>query len=137
MVMTQSQLEFQYNKAYHVLKTINKLQKEYGDLKAEYEKAVVIRSKDALKEYVNIISEAFPEDKITSRSGVIRITFNDPTQYRSTNEILVRIPKVDGKRPMKGHYAKSNSYGELAWVDLVFTNQFLKSTLNIFQLPKI
>ena len=135
--MTQSQLEFQYNKAYHVLKTIDKLQNEYDDLKAEYEKAVVVRSKDALKEYVDILSKAFPEDKITSRSGAIRITFKNANQYRSTGEILAKIPKVDGKQPVKGHYAKSNSYGELAWVDLVFTNQFLKSTLNIFQLPKI
>jgi len=135
--MTQSQLEFQYNKAYHVLKTIDKLQNEYDDLKAEYEKAVVIRSTDALKEYVDILSEAFPEDKVTSRGGTIRITFNDPTQYRSTNEILVRIPKVDGKRPMKGHYAMRNDFDEMAWVELVFTNQFLKSTLNIFQLPRI
>ena len=135
--MTQSQLEFQYNNAYHVLETIAKLQNEYSDLKAEYEKAVVVRSKDALKEYVDIVSEAFPEDKVTSRSGIIRITFKNANQYRSTGEILAKIPKVDGKQPMKGHYAKSNSYGELAWVDLVFTNQFLKSTLNIFQLPKI
>ena len=129
--MTQSQLEFQYNNAYHVLKTIAKLQNEYSDLKAEYEKAVVIRSKDALKEYVGIVSEAFPEDKVTSRSNLIRITFKDPNQYRSTGEILSKIPKVDGKQPMKkrgvsnGHYPKRNTYGELAWVDLVFTNQGL------------
>ena len=135
--MTQSQLEFQYNKAYHVLKTINKLQKEYGDLKAEYEKAVVIRSTDALKEYVDILSEVFPKDKVTSRGGTIRITFKNPTQYRSTNDILARIPKVDGKRPMKGHYAKRNDYDEIAWIELALTNQFLKSTLNIFQLPRI
>ena len=135
--MTESQLEFQYNNAYHVLETIAKLQHEYNDLKAEYEKAVVVRSKDALKEYVGILSEAFPEDKITSRSGAIRITFKNANQYRSTSEILAKIPKVDGKQPMKRSSAKSNSYGELAWIELVFTSQFLKSTFNIFQLPTL
>jgi len=130
--MTQSQLEFQYNKAYHVLKTIDKLQNEYNDLKAEYEKAVVIRSKDIREEYVGIISEAFPEDRVTSRSGLIRITFKDPNQGRNHPAILAKIPKVNGKQPMKGH-----SYSEEGWVDLEFTTQFLKSTLNIFQLPNV
>ncbi len=135
--MTQSQVEFQFNKAYHVLETISKLQNEYSDLKAEYEKLIVVRSKDKLKEYVGILTTAFPEDKVTSRGGIIRITFKDKNQYRSTSLILSKIPKVDGMQPMKSSNAKRNSYGEIGWVDLVFTNQFLKSTLYIFQLPKI
>ena len=135
--MIQSQVESQFDKAYHVLETISKLQNEYSDLKAEYEKLIVVRSKDKLKEYVGIISTAFPEDRVTSRGGIIRITFKNKNQYWSTSSIVSKIPKVDGKQPMKSSNAKKNSYGEIGWVDLVFTNQFLKSTLNISQLPTI
>ena len=87
------------------------------------------------KEYLDIVSKAFSEDKVTSRGGKIRITFKDKNKYRSYGQILNKIPKDGGKQPMKISNAKSNTHGEISSAELVFTNQFLKSTLKLKTLP--
>jgi len=128
--------QIKYKDAIQIKKEISKLVKEYDKLKSEYETSVKNYSKNKQSEYYDIVSKAFSgEAKVTSRGGKIRITFKDKNKYRSYGEILNKIPKDGGKQPLKVSDAKGNTYGEISWVDLVFTNQFLKSALNLKTLP--
>jgi len=125
-----------YKDAIQIKKEISKLVKEYDKLKSEYETSVKNYSKNKQSEYYDIVSKAFSgEAKVTSRGGKIRITFKDKNKYRSFGEILNKIPKDGGKQPLKVDNSKQNTYSEIAWVDLVFTNQFLKKALNLKTLP--
>tara|TARA_Y100000817_G_scaffold277150_1_gene239103 strand:- start:103 stop:561 length:459 start_codon:yes stop_codon:yes gene_type:complete len=124
-----------YKGAIEIKKEITRLLKKYETAKASYEASVKDYSKNKQKEYLDIVSKAFSEDKVTSRGGKIRITFKDKNKYRSYGQILNKIPKDDGKQPMKISDAKSNIHGEISSAELVFTNQFLKSTLKLKTLP--
>jgi len=124
-----------YDSAIKIKKEIAKLVKHYDSMKTSYEASVKNYSKNKQKEYLDIVSKAFSEDKVTSRGGKIRITFKDKNKYRSYGQILNKIPKDGGKQPMKISDAKSNTHGEISSVELVFTNQFLKSTLKLKTLP--
>jgi len=125
-----------YNSAIKIRKEIARLVKHYDSMKTSYDASVKNYAKNNLKEYKKIISKAFKGDKITSLGDKIRITFKDKYKYKFNNRVstkaaqfgsvLNKIPKVGGKQPMQVTNSESNFSNDLRWVELGFTNQFLK-----------